>query len=136
MSANLNQEFAKLGHSKLLLNGEFRPNEAVLQQYAPSDTPGIGPHRDPSGLLNLIVVLLLEGNSCFHICSDKAGRGSIGIPATPGDLILMRAQGFDSANIRPYHFVDGIRRRRLSLGMRELTSDPGTQRKIQGLFVT
>jgi hypothetical protein len=92
--------------------------DLVAQQYPPHGG-GIAPHRDGKSFINLVAVLILEGEGNFQFCDDDSGANPRLIKNEPGDLILMRGVGFCARDHQPHHFVDGIRSRRTTFGMRQ-----------------
>lgn len=135
VAENLTEQFQLLGQSELLLGGEYIPNDSYIQRYSPSES-GITPHKDQSAFLNLICILLVKGASSFHTCDDREYTNSLGIPAQPGDLIVMRGNGFDGANIRPFHYVGEITKERVSLGMRQMSHDPSAQVRVEQTYIS
>jgi len=99
-------------------------NEVVIQHYRPVSC-GISPHRDHVRYVHLVGLLILYGEGDFYICPDRSGADARLIPAGPGDLLLMRAPGFDDSRHRPFHMLGEVRRARLIVGLREDTR-PGT----------
>jgi len=95
-------------------------NEAVIQYYRPC-TRGISPHRDHVRYVNLIGILIIDGEGDFHVCDDRAGNGARRIPGGPGDFLLMRGPGFDDGRYRPFHMLGEVRTDRLIVGYREDT---------------
>jgi len=92
-----------------------------LQKYEQGSI-GITPHRDGLRYINLISLFIIGGKGRFFVCADRSGREAVEIDAAPGNLILMRAPGFLGGNLRPFHFVSEISRRRYSFGLRQLRS--------------
>ncbi len=133
-------EHAFRRHGKLdLLTPPLRFTDMALQEYPETVGDkkfGIGPHRDQSAFINLVVVLLLRGPSAFFICKDKSMADSVEIPAKPGELIIMRGGGFAGGSLsRPCHYVGPIDTRgRLSFGMRQVPNDPAAAEQIRKLF--
>ena len=93
-------------------------NSAVLQRYE-GGSIGITPHRDGLSYINLVCLFVIEGRGRFFICSDRSGRGSNEIDASPGNVVLMRAPGFLSTKERPFHYVSDIQERRYVFGLRQ-----------------
>lgn len=135
VAENLTEQFKILGQSDLLLGGEYIPNDSYIQRYSPSEI-GITPHKDQSAFLNLICILLVKGASSFHTCDDREYTNALGIPARPGDLIVMRGNGFNGENIRPYHYVGEITQERISLGMRQMSHDPSAQKHVEKTYIS
>ena len=92
--------------------------DLVIQSY-PQGNGGIGVHRDGKSFINLIAVLVIEGEGNFSFCDDRDGSNPRHIQNEPGDLILMRGVGFCGSDHQPFHFVDGIRSQRTTFGMRQ-----------------
>lgn len=101
-------------------------NEAVVQRYPPSPC-GISPHRDHTRYINLIGVLVIDGDGDFAICSDRSGTDMHHIPAGPGDVLLMRAPGFDGKMHRPFHTLGTVHTNRLIVGYRQDTKGAAAQ---------
>ncbi len=125
------------------LNGKLDFTDLALQYYPPSSADtnyGISPHRDHSGFINLVVVLLIQGPASFFICKDRSGKDARELRASPGDLIIMRGGGFGGSLSdtlpRPYHFIGRIdySKGRLSFGMRQVTSDPVEATRLRAVF--
>ncbi len=95
----------------------FHINDLILQRYA-CGSRGITPHRDHLRYRGLVALLILAGNGRFCLCEDRRGTAAREIDAGPGDLLLMRAPGLAESPTRPFHFLDRITARRLSLGLR------------------
>jgi len=94
-------------------------NSMVLQRYEEGSI-GITPHRDGLSFINLVCVFVIDGKGSFYVCSDRSGRDSIEIDASPGNVIFMRAVGFlGSEDERPFHYVAGIRETRYTFGLRQ-----------------
>ncbi len=114
--ALLDESFQKIDpypfSSKLALNS------LVLQRYEPGQL-GITPHRDSLGAVNLIAIVNLSGVAEFYRCDDRQGANAVQLDTTPGNVIFLRAPGFLSTVVRPFHFVTGIRSIRYSLGLRQ-----------------
>ena len=92
-------------------------NEMVAQRYLVG-TAGIGPHRDESFYINVVAIIVLEGEGRFCICENNDGGGATPIPNSPGSLLLMRGYGFCGSQQRPIHFVDRIETQRTTVGLR------------------
>lgn len=95
-------------------------NEAVVQRYAPSDC-GISPHRDHVRYVNLVGILVIDGEGDFFVCDDRTGQGATKIPAPPGSFLLMRAPGFDGSRYCPFHTLGAVHTPRLIVGYRQDT---------------
>lgn len=95
----------------------FPFNDLILQRYPPGSI-GITPHRDHLRYVGLIAILILSGQARFAICSDRSGWLAREIAAAPGDLLLMRAPGFEGRRDRPFHFVADVAALRYSFGVR------------------
>jgi hypothetical protein len=94
-------------------------NSMVLQRYEEGSI-GITPHRDGLSFINLVCVFIIGGKGSFYVCSDRSGKDSIEIDASPGNVIFMRAPGFlGSEDERPFHYVAGIRETRYTFGLRQ-----------------
>jgi hypothetical protein len=97
-----------------------RFNEAVIQYYRPCAC-GISPHRDHVRYINVIGILIVDGEGDFYVCADRAGNGARRIPAGPGDFLLMRGPDFDESRYRPFHMLGAVRTDRLIVGYRQDT---------------
>jgi hypothetical protein len=87
----------------------WRPNEVVVQRYAP-DTLGITSHRDGKRFRRLVAVVTLEGWARFAIRRERHGDLVARWDVGPGDLVLMRGPGLAGARDgRPFHEVSGPR---------------------------
>ena len=93
-------------------------NSAVLQRYE-GGSIGITPHRDGLSYINLVCLFVIEGQGRFFTCSDRSGRDSVEIDASPGNVILVRAPGFLFSKERPFHYVNNIQERRYVFGLRQ-----------------
>jgi hypothetical protein len=94
-------------------------NSMVLQKYEEGSI-GITPHRDGLSFINLVCVVVIGGRGSFYVCSDRSGKDSIKIDASPGNVIFMRAPGFlGSEDERPFHYVTDIREPRYTFGLRQ-----------------
>lgn len=98
-------------------------DSVIIQHYAHTNAThvyGIPPHYDHKGFVELVVVLLLEGESLFHVAKDKECTGEVLISAMPMDLIVMRGYGFNGEDSRPVHYVKKIQEKtgRTSLSFR------------------
>jgi hypothetical protein len=93
-------------------------NDLVVQRYAPGSS-GISPHRDHIRYVGIVALLQLNGAGRFYVCDDRAGTGARDVPASPGDLILMRAPGLFGRTDRPFHALRDISAERYSVGMRQ-----------------
>lgn len=117
-------EFQELW-DELLLEASCNPfegrllfNDLMLQRYSVGEV-GITPHRDRTGYRNLVCLFVLEGQGRFYVCNDRQGRGAREIPHAPGDVLLMRAPGFQRSAERPFHFVRDIQSPRYVFGLRQ-----------------
>ena len=93
-------------------------NTLVLQRYEPGSV-GITPHRDGLSRINLVCVVVLEGAAQFSVCDDREGTNPRVIHAPPGHVILMRAPGYRSSDLQPFHFITDIHERRTIFGLRQ-----------------
>lgn len=139
ISKQLGSEFDRAGKSNMFAERPLHFTDLALQKYpqsAPGEKFGISPHRDQSGFVNLVAVLLISGPSAFFICKDKTGAGASDVVASPGDLILMRGGGYGGNLPRPFHFIGKINDPygRLSFGLRQVTSNAEEAAKIRDVF--
>lgn len=95
----------------------------VLQRYEPGSV-GITPHRDGPSRINLVCVVVLEGEARFAVCDDRAGSNPRDVRAPPGHVILMRAPGYRGSDHQPFHFVTDLRERRTIVGLRQRRPSP------------
>jgi len=98
--------------------GDLSFNDFMLQRYSVGEL-GITPHRDRTGYRNLVCLFVLEGKGRFYVCDDRSGGGARQIPHGAGDVILMRAPGFQGSGERPFHFVRAIESPRTVFGLRQ-----------------
>ncbi len=101
----------------------LRYNEMRLQRYD-ADSRGITPHRDGLCYRQIIALYVLEGGGRFGLCdgrtkAKKPVNARI-LQMSAGDLVLMRAAGFRGEDIQPMHFVDDVRTRRTTFGLRHV----------------
>ena len=135
LNREINHCFVKLKKETLLKDEVFSVNDIYLQRYIKNSSPyGITPHRDQTGFLNLIAIYIVAGDSHFYICKDKTGKNKKEIPAQEGDIILMRGNYFNKKTIRPLHAVYGVQRERVTLTMRELSSNSEEREKITNTY--
>ena len=92
-------------------------NDLIVQNYPPG-CRGITPHRDHVRYRIVVAIFLLTGDGNFCICDDRKGTRAKTIPAVPGDLLLMTAPGLVEEKPGPLHFVNGVTRRRRTIGLR------------------
>jgi len=141
ISESLRLGFERLGHSHLF-KMPLALSDLTLQFYPqskPDDQFALSAHRDQSGFINLVVVLLIEGPSTFFICRDRIGTTPIEpveIEAVPGDLMVMRAGDFGDNLPRPCHFVGRVEnpQGRLTLALRQISNDPARVKKLEHFF--
>jgi hypothetical protein len=98
--------------------GRLNFNDLMLQRYGVGEV-GITPHRDRTAYRNLVCLFILEGQGRFYLCNDRQGRGAREIPHQAGDVVLMRAPGFQGSVARPFHFVRDIQSPRYVFGLRQ-----------------
>jgi len=91
--------------------------DAVVQTYEPSEL-GISPHRDGKSCVNLISLIVLEGQGEFCLTLDREGSHPIPLRNEPRDLLLMRGPGFFHSDVQPFHFVRNVRTRRTTFAFR------------------
>ncbi|MDP3646235.1 MAG: hypothetical protein Q8R25_04045 [bacterium] len=95
-----------------------RFTDLVVQRYQPGPI-GIAPHRDGKSFINVVAVLILEGEARFCFCDDREGNNFRPMRNQPGDLLLMRAPGFLGEDVQPFHFVDSITQQRTTFALRQ-----------------
>lgn len=141
VSESLRLGFGKLGRSDVFAT-PLDLTDLTLQYYpksAPEEEYALSAHRDQSGFVNLVVVMLLKGPSAFSICKDRKGSVPIeprAILAKPGDLNVMRAGAFAGGMTRPCHFVGRVDDEcgRLSLAFRQISQDKNRIEKLESFF--
>lgn len=82
-----------------------------LQRYEYIETDShfaIPPHVDYKACVEVIAVLLLEGDSQFYVAEDRECNGERYVNAMPLDIILMRGYGFQGIDNRPVHYIKKI----------------------------
>ena len=84
----------------------------VIQHYVYNDKTflyGIPPHYDHRAFVEIVAILLLEGDSLFYTANNKEGVNERFIDANPMDIILMRGYQFGGQEDgRPVHYVKKI----------------------------
>lgn len=100
--------------------GTFRPTEARYMRYT-GEAAGLGAHVDGKFYRVLVCVFSLIGSARFRVVEDGSGPAA-GVLVEPGDLLLLRAPGFEGASDgRRRHAVgpplDGDERVSLTLRM-------------------
>ncbi|MEX2650155.1 MAG: hypothetical protein WD673_14180 [Alphaproteobacteria bacterium] len=100
-------------------------NEMMMTRYR-AGSIGITPHRDHVSYVNLVALVVLEGEGSFRVAEDRSGTGPRAVPGSPGCVILMRAPGFLGSAVRPFHYVTDIRSTRTVFGLRH-ESPPGAR---------
>lgn len=121
VEALLNAALAQLEPSPLA--APLRLNDLVAQRYLPGSF-GITAHRDHLRYVGLVALVVLNGSGRFCVCRDRTGADAHEIPAKPGDLLLMRAPGFQGRRDRPFHFLSDITALRYSIGLRQDDGPP------------
>ncbi|MCX6819861.1 MAG: hypothetical protein NT019_01030 [Candidatus Adlerbacteria bacterium] len=101
----LNNEFSTKFPNHLSLPLCF--TEMSVQAYDPGPI-GVEPHYDGVSVINLIALLVLEGNGQFCTCEDRAGTITHPIRNEPGDLLLMRGPGFLGSPQQVLHRINNI----------------------------
>ena len=98
--------------------GQIEFSELVAQRYEPCAV-GVGVHRDHKEFINVVGLLVIEGEGEFYTCDDRQGTNPQWIRNSPGDLILMRGAGLFGHPYGPFHTVKNITKRRITLGLRQ-----------------
>ncbi len=98
------------------------PNNLFLFRHGESEG-NVAPHCDGKSCINLISLIILEGQGNFCTCANREGNNSVPIRNAPGDLLLMRGPGFLASDIQPFHFVNNITVRRTSFGLRHIKKE-------------
>lgn len=101
-----------------LFDTEFDLNVQEINRYSVGDA-GISPHLDPIKSINLVVVVVLEGQGSLCRCKNRQGENSIEIDTKEGNVILMRANGFKPNSDRPFHYITNIVRDRYTIVFRQ-----------------
>jgi hypothetical protein len=96
----------------------LRFTDTALHRYPPGPL-GLSPHRDSARSINLVAIFVLRGRGRFIVCQDRSGRRAVELPNAPGDLLLLRAPGFQGAQDRPFHAVLDIVEERLTFALRQ-----------------
>lgn len=101
----------------------FNPNltftEARVHQYMSGD--GLEYHSDSSYYKNLVVSVLLQGESSFYIADDFLGTNERKLEASVGQAVLIAAPGLFGKQLQPPHKVfNDTEWERWSLGLRQL----------------
>lgn len=96
--------------------------ETKLILYPPS-TLGVGPHKDLSSNVNLIVLMNIYGTTKFYTAEDKEGKGEKVYMVEPGDVLIMRGPRNQSEKeLRMTHYVKDVDEERLVFVCREIDS--------------
>ena len=142
ISESLSKGFQNLGLSDVFKT-PLKLDDLTLQYYPqskPDEPYALSPHRDQSGFVNLVAVLLVYGPSTFFICKDRNGTTPIEpkeIHSKPGDLVILRAgQLVDESLVRPCHFVGRVEdpKGRLTFALRQITDDKSKVKKLECFF--
>ena len=114
----LAQKISSIVQKTIYHAGGLRPHvplvfdSVIIQHYSYSTSNhlyAIPPHYDHKGFVELVVVLLLEGESLFHTAKDKDCTAEKEIKANEMDLIVMRGFEFQGKDERPVHYVKKIK---------------------------
>lgn len=97
----------------------LRFNSMVLQRYDKGSI-GITPHRDRAVNINLVCIFMIAGRGKFYVCSDRSGRDATEIDSSPGNVICLRAPGFNDSVDRPFHYVANIDQTRYTFALRQV----------------
>lgn len=115
-------KFRELPDAASLFSTSVHFNELSLQRYEPGSR-GITPHRDSSRNINLICIFTLTGHSRFGLCEDRQGTKVIAfLDDAPGNVILLRARGFNTPRVQPFHFLTDTPELRISFGLRQVAN--------------
>lgn len=114
------------------LNFEL-PNLQKYEYIKTDNKFAIPPHVDYKACVEVIAVLLLEGDSQFYVAKDRECNGERFIDAQPFDIILMRGYGFQGLEERPIHYIKKIEegKVRVSLGFRMLGTNQDDIMKME-----
>ncbi len=97
---------------------ELRPNDLCVQKYDESSF-GIRTDADGQSDMNLVSLFILGGEADFFIFDNREGANPRQIDTTPGNAILMRANGFCGHTNTPIHRVSNVRSERYVLSVRQ-----------------
>lgn len=97
--------------------GGFSVNDLIVQYY-PRGCKGMSPHRDHLRYTGLVAIVILGGAGRFMLCEDRSEANCDDVPTRPGDLLLIRAPGFQGRGDRPFHAVRDVTEDRYILGLR------------------
>ena len=95
----------------------LRFNDRAAQIYEVG-SEGISPHRDLVAFEGVVAILTLQGEADFFVAKDRLKSDPKLLKAQQGVVILMRGMNYAGNAERPYHYVENIRSRRLSFGLR------------------
>lgn len=97
----------------------------------------ISPHVDHKGFVELVVILLIEGDSLFYTADDKTCKNEQLHIAKPFDLIVMRGYQFNGIEKRPVHYVKKIKEgsKRTTLSFRILSNNKEHLRTLKETFL-
>lgn len=107
-----------------------------LQKYEYIETDSkfaIPPHVDYRACVEVIAILLLEGDSQFYVAEDRECNGERYVDAKPLDIILMRGYLFQGIETRPIHYIKKMKegKVRVSLGFRMLGANQENIMKME-----
>ena len=98
--------------------GPVRFNQARLQRYERCAL-GMGMHRDGDRCRNLVALFLLDSSGIMQVINQCGSRTNmLTIGGAPGDLILLRGNGFGGVNRQPLHCVRDVETRRTTFALR------------------
>lgn len=100
-----------------LFDGRVTFNDHMLQRYTVGKL-GISPHRDRTAYRHVICLFVIAGHGRFYGCGDRSGAGAREIANAPGDMVIMRAPGFQGSKERPFHYLADIQSTRYVFGLR------------------
>lgn len=92
-------------------------NDRAVLRY-PEGSSGISPHQDLLRFECVVAIITLEGQGDFYCCDDRLKSNSQKITASPGVMILMRGNRYADFQNRPFHYVEGLEKGRISFGLR------------------
>jgi hypothetical protein len=85
----------------------LRPTHLHIQRYEPG-SEGITVHRDQRSFLRLISIFSFGAPATFQLYRDREGTVRHSFEVASGDLLLLRAPGFDGDDrVGPLHGVAG-----------------------------
>ena len=94
-------------------------NDIAIQLYE-KGSRGITRHRDFARSINLVCIFVLAGEAKFGLYEEGFSGSPYCLDASPGNVIILRANGFLGKDIRPYHHLSEVTERRIVCGLRQV----------------